>query len=44
MRTQQQSDRTYAAYLKAAAALEKQFAKYPARPELATAKAFVASK
>jgi hypothetical protein len=33
--TQQQSDQTYAAYLKAAAALETQFSKYPDHPGVA---------
>jgi tetratricopeptide (TPR) repeat protein len=33
--TQSQSDQTYAAYLKAAAVLEKQFAKYPEHPGVA---------
>jgi tetratricopeptide (TPR) repeat protein len=33
--TQAQSDQTYAAYLKAAAVLEKQFAKYPDHPGVA---------
>jgi tetratricopeptide (TPR) repeat protein len=33
--TQSQADQTYAAYLKAAAVLEKQFAKYPGHPGVA---------
>ena len=33
--TQSQADQTYAAYLKAAAILEKQFAKYPDHPGVA---------